>query len=266
MLPEGIEFREMKGSDLDAVLEIIRNHDQDDSEYAEETYESSEMKGHYVLTERGKIIGVTGYSPIEETDNSYWLSWTYLAESVRGRGLAEGMLQELMERLGRQGARKLFVNTTDFSDPDLDPLHEDSKKLYESLGFRLELSYKDYYTPGESRLTYARRLGALYGLRPKVEPDPAGIELLEIFEIEETDGAYAIDWDYSENGGMFTTKDLESLASEAREDEARCMFVGFPSDLTQVPDVMKQSRFVECGRLVDFYQDGLDEIHYRLDL
>ncbi|MEW6348140.1 MAG: GNAT family N-acetyltransferase [Thermodesulfobacteriota bacterium] len=266
MLPDGIELRPMKGRDLDAVLGIIRAHDEDDFEEAEESYEESGVEGQYVLTEHGKVVGVTGCRPIEVSDNSYWLSWTYLAQEARGRGLGRAMLDQLMADLTEQGARKLFVNTSDYAEPDEDPLYEDAHKLYEALGFRLELSYKDYYAPGESRLTYARRLGALYGLRPKIEPDDGGVELVEVFEIDETEGAFAIDWDYAEDESMFSAEDLERMTREARDADARCIFIGFPSSLVRVAEAMKQSRFVECGRLVDFFEDGLDEVHYRLDL
>ncbi len=266
MLPDGTELRPMKARDLEAVLNIIREHDEDDSEEAEESYEEFGVEGQYVLTEGGKVVGVTGYRPVDVSDNSYWLSWTYLAPQSRGRGLGRAMLDQLMGILTELGARKLFVNTSDYAEPDEDPLYEDAHKLYEALGFRLELSYKDYYVAGESRLTYARRLGALYGLRPKIEPDEGGVELLDLFEIAETDGAFAIDWDYAEDESMFSPQDLEKLSREARDAGARCVFVGFPSSLVRVPEVMGQARFVECGRLVDFFEDGLDEVHYRLDL
>ncbi len=265
MLPEGIEFRAMKPSDLDVVLQIIRDHDEAAEEAAEEAYDSEGLDGQYVLVVRSEVIGMTGFRPADGTDNSYWLS-TYLGPGARGRGLAKPMLEELMDQLNQEGARKLFVNTSDYSNPASDPLYEESKGLYESLGFRLELSYKDYYTPGRSRLTYARRLGSLYGVRPEVDPDPTGIELADVFEIYETDRAFAIDWDYADDESMFSPKDLAVLVNAAREEGARCIFVGFPSDLAQVPEVMKQSPFVQCGRLMDFFVDGLDEVHYRLDL
>jgi len=266
MLPQGVEFRPMTTSDVAAVLEIIRAHDEDDYETARLSFQEGGIADQYVLAQHAGPIGVTGYRPIEFTDRSYWLSWTYLDRMFRGQGLGEAMLEHVLAVLSEMDARKAFVNTSDLSDPVRGELYADAMKCYEAAGFRLELKYQDYYTPGESRLTYGRRIAPLYGARPVFEPNPRGIVLVEVDEITETDDAYFIDWDYSEDGSMFHPQDLTDLIGQVREWEGRCIFVGFPSALNMVEEAFKAAGFFPCGRLVDFYEDGLDEVHYRLNL
>jgi GNAT superfamily N-acetyltransferase len=260
MLPQGIEFRPMTEEDIAPALRIIGSHDEEDGEEAAETYEEFGTADQYVLTERGEVIGVTGCRAIDYTDRSYWLSWTCMAKDQRRKGLGEAMLSQLIEVMGGMNARRLFVNTSDL------PKYSDAIQCYENQGFRLEVNYQDYYCPGESRLTYARRIGPLYGIRPVFEPSDRGVFLAGAGEIDETDGAYYIGWDYSEDGAMFHAQDLSDAIERVRYDNGRCIFVGFPSALAGVETAFQAAGFVNCGRLVDFYEDGLDEIHYRLNL
>jgi GNAT superfamily N-acetyltransferase len=256
----------MSPDDVQTALQIIRAHDQDDYETAIQSYENYGVEDQYVLEAESRVIGVTGIRYIPDTDRSYFLSWTYLDPGFRGRGLGTAMLEELLSVLEQRGVRKLFVNTSDLMDPKQDQVYRDAIKMYETLGFRLELNYRDYYEPGESRLTYGRRIGPLYALRPVFEPDPAGVRLLGIEEIAETDDAYFVEWEFCEDGSMFASQDLVQLARQAKEWDARCVFAGFPSNLPQMEQSVEGAGFSNCGRLVDFYEDGLDEVHYRLDL
>lgn len=266
MLPPGMELRPMSPGDVQTALQIIRQHDEDDYEVATESYEKYGLEDQYVLADQGSVVGVTGVRYIPDTDRSYFLSWTYLETESRGRGLGSAMLEELLEILKQRGVRKLFVNTSDLTDPKRGQVYRDAIKTYEALGFRLELNYRDYYEPGESRLTYGRRIGPLYAARPVFEPDPIGVRLLGIEEIEETEDAYFVEWEFHEDGSIFTSEDLGQLARQAKEWEARCVFIGFPSNLPQMEQAVEAAGFLNCGRLVDFYEDGLDEVHYRLDL
>lgn len=266
MLPETMELRPMIPADVDQALRIIRDHDEDDYETATESYERYGVEDQYTLMEQGKVIGVTGCRYIEDTDRSYWLSWTYVDREYRGQGVGRAMLEELLGLLTERGVRKLFVNTSDLADPQRGSVYQDAIKMYEALGFRLELKYDDYYAPGESRLTYGRRVGPLYGLRPQVQPNSAGMELTGIEEIPETDDAYFVQWQYTQDGSMFTLEDLRRLARNAKDWKARCLFMGLPSDMPQVEEALQAGGFFSCGRLIDFYEDGLDEAHYRFNL
>jgi hypothetical protein len=176
------------------------------------------------------------------------------------------MILELLNILNESGARKIFVNTVDAVDPKRSAKYSGERECYQSLAFTLELNYNDYFQPGESRLTYGRRVGSLYASRPTFEPDSRGLALLGIAEIDETQGGYFGEWDYTDGGTIFTVEDLSNVTGKARSAGARYLFFGFPSNLPQVDEVLQEAGFHECGRLSDFYEDGIDEVHYRIDL
>ena len=266
MLPDNMELRPLTEANVSAALEIIRRHDEEDFELARAAYQEGSLKGQYVLTENGKVKGVTGFEYIDGTDNSYWLTRSYLDAQLRSEGFEAPMILELLNILNESGARKIFVNTVDAVDPKRSAKYSGEMECYQSLAFTLELNYNDYFQPGESRLTYGRRVGSLYASRPTFEPDSRGLALLGIAEIDETQGGYFGEWDYTDGGTIFTVEDLSNVTGKARSAGARYLFFGFPSNLPQVDEVLQEAGFHECGRLSDFYEDGIDEVHYRIDL
>src|SRR5688572_29732885 len=113
VLPSGVDFRPMTDRDVGDVLEIIRQHDEDDFRFAQASY-GRDIDGHYVLTIQGIVFGVTGGRYIDGTDNTFALSWTYLHPEHRGHGLGKLMVEQVLELLTEEGARKVFANTSDY--------------------------------------------------------------------------------------------------------------------------------------------------------
>ncbi|MCU0717478.1 MAG: hypothetical protein MUD03_15270, partial [Pirellula sp.] len=60
--------------------------------------------------------------------------------------------------------------------------------------------------------------------------------------------------------------DLEKVVREVRSWGGRAIYMAFPSDLSGVAPLMSAARFRLAGRLIDYYEDGVDELHYRLDI
>jgi hypothetical protein len=266
MLPDNMELRPLTEAEVNAVLEIIRQSDEDDFELARESFAEGDLEGQYVLTEDGKVKGVTGFEYIDGTDNSYWLTRTYLDTQLRAQGFEPPTILELLNVLTQRGARKVFVNSVYSAGSKKAARYSEERECYQSLAFTLELNYNDYFPAGESRLTYGRRVGSLYAARPVFEPDTRGVELLGIAEIDETQGGYFVEWDYTDSGTIFGVEDLNNTTGKARSAKARYLFIGLPSNLPQVDEVLQEAGFRECGRLIDFYEDGIDEVHFRIDL
>lgn len=262
-LPYGWGFRPMKKEDISDALEIIYDHDEDDGEWAEKTFAESGVKDHYVLTFESKVSGSTGFSYAEGTDGTYWLSWTYIGSEHQGQKLGTIMLAELFEILKKKKARKIFVSLSDYSDPDEGPIYKKALQLYKAAGFKEEIVHPDYYEPGESQMIYGCSLSQ--PLAGRHEDDKRGIVLEEIFEIDETDDAYAIDWHYSGNR-CFSESDLRAMLEKLEKEGARSVFISFPSTITSVIEPLKATGFNPCGMLEDFYKDGLHEFHFRYDL
>ncbi len=261
MQPSDCNFRPMKRRHIDAVLKIIEAHDEDDFEYARDSYEHSGRSGQYVLMYEDAVIGVTGHRRAPDTDNTFWLSWTYLDADYRGRKLGKLMLEKLFDILKQKEARKLFVSTSDYIDPQRGSIYLDAINLYKSVGFKEEVVHPDYYNPGESQLIYGLELQPVQPATKRAN-NKRGIVLEELFEIGETENVYAADWCFS-GRKCFTADQMKRLLDDARERNARSVFISFPSDVRKVFKPLEESGFQPCGILENYFEDGLHEYQFR---
>jgi ribosomal protein S18 acetylase RimI-like enzyme len=257
-------FRPMQSKDVRSVLRIIAQVDEDDYDNAQETYRRG-LRGHYVLTQNDEVIGVIGAQEAEGTDRTWWLSWTYLDEAHRGSGLGALLLEALFEQLEQWDARKIFVNTSDYFDLEEGRVYEDALAAYQRVGFVEELRHRDYYDRDETLITLGLRLqpadeAAVAAPTHQQLARPTGYD-----EISETEGAYYIDWQFSDDpaGGM---QAWEATVREIAKRGGRVVFVGVAEDAEGVSRLIRQAGFKEAGRLTDFYEDGIDDIHFRYDL
>jgi hypothetical protein len=92
-----------------------------------------------------------------------------------------------------------------------------------------------------------------------------------LYEIPETQDVYVINWDVQKKklfgrNMQFTREDLEIGLQRAREWKARSVFISFPSSMRSVLPPLQDAGFFEAGRLTDYYDDGVDEVHFRFNL
>ena len=150
-------IREMTVADIDAVVAIIRSHEETDGELAERYYHEyfgsddaeSERERSVVgiVEETGKIAGVSGWYPDKyDWPGILWLNWFYVREDCRGRGVGRMLLQHVVDAARRLDTRKLYVDTSS------DPAYGRAVDLYEGFGFREEGRLTDYYDGGEDYL------------------------------------------------------------------------------------------------------------------
>lgn len=265
-LPQGVEFRPMQSNDVKRVLEIIRQHDEDDFEEARKSY-SQGIEGQFVLTVDNKIVGATGAEPDEETDQTWWLSWTYLDAERQGTGLGAVMIVKMLEELRERGARKVFVSTSDYVDLARGEVYRDAMLAYKRLGFVEELRHANYYERNEAQIVLGYRVGPDPLNVRQAEPDPRAAILLGYDEIPETDSAFFVDWEFTDDEDEGSaTDEAEDLISHAESHGGRVLFISTPSNATRLIGLLQTAGFMEEGRLLDFYEDGLDDVHFRYDI
>ncbi|WP_205855172.1 GNAT family N-acetyltransferase [Pirellula sp. SH-Sr6A] len=256
-------FRPMRSADMLRALQIISEYDEDDAYDARETYEES-IEGQFVLTEQEKVIGVVGAKLIENTDRAYGMSWTYLQKSDRRTGKGTLMLEWMLEWLKEHEARKVFVQASDYHDPTIGDIYFDAREAYKRVGFMQELRQPDFYAPGEAMIVYGLHLETKQFAAP--EEQEADILITDVDEIPETNDAFWVAWEVADPGQGSKPIDLEKVVREVRSWGGRAIYMAFPSDLSCVAPLMSAARFRMAGRLLDYYEDDVDEVHYRLDV
>jgi ribosomal protein S18 acetylase RimI-like enzyme len=249
--------------DIPSALNIIRAYDEDDAEEAQESYGNG-IADQYCFCENQAVIGVVGAKPIPDTDGSFGLSWTYLHPDHRRSGKGSRMLQWILEIMRERDGRKAFVQASDYSDPVAGDIYRDARDAYTQVGFVQELRQPDYYAPGESLLVYGLRL---------CEKEPVtvvlnleDIKLTDVDEIPETNGAYWLAWELVPQGSGTKPQDFQRVYEQVREWGGRSIYMAFPSDVANASSLLTAARFKTAGRLIDYYEDGVDEVHYRYEI
>ena len=262
-------LRPMTTDDVTAAVAIIEAVDEDDAQSAEHSYQELGLDYQFVLAS-DEVIGVTGFRLSAGSDHTCWVSWTYVHPDHQGQGYGGEMLQLLLEHLRKIETRKVYVSVSDYVDEEDGPIYAAALQLYKNAGFVEELVHPDYYAVGESEIVCGLRLNDA-SFEPQVSPDTSNVFFNGLLGIEETDGAYVINWEVKKRGlfggsKQFTKEDLEIGINQAREWQARSIFISFPSNLPSVIPPLSEAGFIEEGRLTDYYEDGIDEVHFRYNL
>ena len=258
-----LELRPMAASDVSVALRIIHDYGEDDAEEARETYERG-IEGQYCLCENRAVIGVVGAKHIPDTDGSFGLSWTYLQRDQRRSGKGMRMLNWLIEIIKEQEGRKVFVQASDFVDPVEGDVYRDARDAYIQVGFTQELRQPEYYAPNEALIVYGMRL------EPRQVVDVVlnlnDIKLTDVDEIPETNDSYWLAWELVEQGQGTKPQDFQRIIGEVRGWGGRTIYMAFPSDVANASTLLTAARFKTSGRLLDYHEDGIDEVHYRYDI
>ncbi len=261
-------LRKMDGDDIDEVVALIDSHDEDDAEEAERDYR--DIAGFYdqfVLEQEGKVIGVTGYKTPPGCDETHWLSWTYIHADHTNQGLGRKILTELIDYLKAQGARKLFIKVSDYESEEDGAIYAAALHLYQSLGFSIEITHEDFYDVDESQMLLGMRLKPAEDptVNSTVEEEQLPIQFNSVYEIAETEDVYSFGW-HDLGDQLFTTEDVKLGIESAKEEEARAVFLTFPSNYAGINEVLLESGFKQAGTLQDYYEDGVHEHHYTYPL
>lgn len=100
----------------------------------------------------GAAIGYACFGPIPCTVDSFDLYWIAVDESHRGKGLGRAVLREAEARVMAMGGRRVYIETSS------QPLYEPTRRFYLASGYAEEARLRDFYTAGDDKIIYARRL------------------------------------------------------------------------------------------------------------
>ena len=81
--------KEMTEEDIVEVVDLIDTHDDDDAEDAKDNFEENGVQFQWVILDNNKIDGTSGFRPIPETDNTAYISWTYVHKKYCKKAFGE---------------------------------------------------------------------------------------------------------------------------------------------------------------------------------
>lgn len=150
-----------KVSDPKAVRDLVANtgvFSDIEVGWAEEIIETAltrpESCGYHFLFADGPdaLQGFTCFGPIEGTDNRFDLYWIAVSPQAQGQRLGHRLLEHSMNAAQAQGATHMFIDTSTRID------YAAARALYKSHGFELMGMLTDFYSDGDSKALYGRKL------------------------------------------------------------------------------------------------------------
>jgi ribosomal protein S18 acetylase RimI-like enzyme len=158
---EKLSIRGMAPGDLDGVLALARRTAVFNSQEIAVLKELVEIElanpnqrdyRSLVVEEDGRIIGYACHGPTPMTDGTYDLYWILVHPSHQRRAIGSALLGEVERAIQRNKGRMLLIDTSS-TRPYLP-----ARRFYQNHGFRKAAEVKDYYSVGDSRLTYMKQL------------------------------------------------------------------------------------------------------------
>ena len=104
-----------------------------------------------IFEENDKVVGFACYGPTPMTEGTYDLYWLFVDPKHQRRGVGGTLLGEVEKAIRRAKGRMLIADTS--SSPSYVP----ARRFYQEHGFQKVAEVGDYYSPGDSRLTYVKK-------------------------------------------------------------------------------------------------------------
>jgi ribosomal protein S18 acetylase RimI-like enzyme len=104
-----------------------------------------------VAEDGGRAVGYVLYGPVPLTDGNFDLYWIATDPRVQGRGFGRRLLTHAEEDARNHGGRMLCLETSSQGG------YERTRLFYEQAGYVEESRIRDFYRPGDDRITYVKR-------------------------------------------------------------------------------------------------------------
>ncbi len=110
-----------------------------------------------VAEEDGTVAGYVLFGPVPLTEGNYDLYWIAADVELQGRGVGRRLMLEVEHRLQRRGARMLCLETSSQAS------YQRTRRFYARAGYAEESRIRDFYRPGDDRITYVKRFPVCSG-------------------------------------------------------------------------------------------------------
>lgn len=105
-----------------------------------------------VESRTGIVAGYVCFGPTTATQGSFDLYWIAVSPVFQAKGMGTALLRFAEDEIRNQGGRLILIETSSQKK------YEPTQQFYTRSGYTLESRIKDFYRPGDDRLTYVKRL------------------------------------------------------------------------------------------------------------
>jgi GNAT superfamily N-acetyltransferase len=158
-----ITFRTIpEKNDIQRVMEIVEStkffYDHEieiAAELVAERLSHGESTGYYFVF--AEVDGVTAayacFGPIIMSKTCFDLYWIATHNDFRGKGIGKKLIEETSNQARKMGCKILIAETSGLDH------YTPTRAFYINNSFILEATLKDFYTEGDDKLFYTKRIG-----------------------------------------------------------------------------------------------------------
>jgi ribosomal protein S18 acetylase RimI-like enzyme len=98
-----------------------------------------------------RVAGYALFGPVPLTEGNFDLYWIAVDPNSQGSGIGRRLMKHVEEQVRQRGGRLLCLETSSQGG------YLRTRKFYEQAGYVEESCIRDFYKPGDDRLTYVKR-------------------------------------------------------------------------------------------------------------
>ncbi|MFA5517471.1 MAG: GNAT family N-acetyltransferase [Desulfuromonadales bacterium] len=104
-----------------------------------------------VAEDDGRVAGYILYGPVPLTEGNYDIYWIATDPEVQGKGFGQQLMAEAEADARSRGGRMICLETSSQGS------YARTRRFYDSAGYVEESRIRDFYRPGDDRITYVKR-------------------------------------------------------------------------------------------------------------
>jgi len=105
-----------------------------------------------VAEQQGKVAGYVLFGPTPLTEGNFDIYWIATDPALHGQGFGRQLMEHVEALLASEGARLICLETSSQEH------YARTRRFYQQGGYREEARIRDFYRPGDDRITYVKRL------------------------------------------------------------------------------------------------------------
>jgi GNAT superfamily N-acetyltransferase len=158
-----LSFREaLLPSDIHAVRRIVRATGFFSEEEAEVALElamdalalggSSAYRFTFAEEQDGAVAGYACFGAVPCTRGSFDIYWMAVHPDSQGSGIGAALIKRVEDLVLAMGGERIYIETASRA------LYRPTRLFYEKMGYTAEASLEDFYSRGDGKIIYVKRL------------------------------------------------------------------------------------------------------------